>query len=244
MWVTVLLMAVVVAISPSQIAGVVYILSRREPGQLLRDYFLGGFGISLIAGVVIVFGLGQVSAQTSTSTFAAWVETAVGALALVVAVLVGTGVSERLKERKEARRAGHGAPGKAKDGELSSAAKGPGHAKVPKRLQTALDGGSPWVAWVVGIGVGLPSPYYLAAIAAVLRSGAGSGRRIAALLLFNVVAFAVPEIALVGFRLAPEATRTRLSQTHEWADAHKRAIGAALAGIVGVYLTFRGIGQL
>ena len=45
----------------------------------------------------------------------------------------------------------------------------------------------------------MPSAYYLAAIAAVLHSGVGTGTQIGALLVFNIVAFSVAEVPLVSF---------------------------------------------
>ena len=51
---TVLLMAVVVAVDPAQVGAVAYILSRPSAMRLLVAYFIGGFGVSLIAGGVQV----------------------------------------------------------------------------------------------------------------------------------------------------------------------------------------------
>ena len=82
----------------------------------------------------------------------------------------------------------------------------PGFEKLPQRVQHALRSESPWVAWVLGVAVGMPTPYYLAAIAAILASGVGTGDQIGALLVFNVIAFAVAEIPLVSYTLAPEGT--------------------------------------
>jgi hypothetical protein len=46
--------------------------------------------------------------------------------------------------------------------------------------------------------------YYLAAIAAILGADAGVGSSIAALLVFNVIAFMVTKFFIVGFVRAPE----------------------------------------
>ena len=90
----------------------------------------------------------------------------------------------------------------------------------------------------------MPTAYYLAAIAAILKSGVGVGTQIAALLVFNVIAFAQAEIPIVSFLVAPDATRTRIEQTYAWVSSHQRVVVTALAGVVGVYLVAVGISKL
>lgn len=57
MWATVLLMAVVAGRGPARIAAVAVILPKPRPVRLLAAYFAGGFGMSLIAGAVVLFAL-------------------------------------------------------------------------------------------------------------------------------------------------------------------------------------------
>jgi hypothetical protein len=111
-------------------------------------------------------------------------------------------------------------------------------------LQRALHNDSLWIAWIYGIAFGVPSAYYLAAIAAILKSGAGTGGQVTALLAFNLVAFVIAEIPLVSFAVAPAATRARLDQLYAWTSTHQRLVLTVLAGIVGVYLILRGISEL
>ena len=63
-----------------------------------------------------------------------------------------------------------------------------------------------WRRWP-GLGIALPSVDYLAALAVILASGAAAPTQVAALLTFNVVAFALVEIPLVAYLVAPERTR-------------------------------------
>jgi hypothetical protein len=172
-------------------------------------------------------------------------EIAVGGLALLVAVLVGTGIAARLRERVKSRRArdpGDMLPSTTDDS--AGLEKLPGFEKLPHRLQAALHNESPWVAWVYGVAFGMPSAYYLAAIAAILKSGLGTGGQIAALLVFNTVAFSVAAIPLVSFAIAPEATRARVDQLYEWVSTHQRLVVTVLASLVGVYLIVVGISKL
>jgi hypothetical protein len=244
MWGTVLLMAVVVAVDPAQVGAVAYILSRSSTVRLLAAYFIGGFGVSLIAGGVILFVLDGVGVGQSSS-IPPEMEIAVGGLALLVAVLVGTGIAARLRERVKSRRArdpGDMLPSTTDDS--AGPEKLPGFEKLPHRLQAALHNESPWVAWVYGVAFGMPSAYYLAAIAAILKSGLGTGGQIAALLVFNTVAFSVAAIPLVSFAIAPEATRARVDQLYEWVSTHQRLVVTVLASLVGVYLIVVGISKL
>lgn len=101
-----------------------------------------------------------------------------------------------------------------------------------------------WIAWIYGVAFGVPSAYYLAAIAAILKSGAGTSGQVIALLVFNLEAFAIAEIPLVSFAGAPEATRAGLDQRYAWSSTHQRLVVTILASIVGVYLVLRGLSEL
>ena len=245
MWVTVLLMAIVVALDPAQVGGVAYVLSRPSAMRLLAAYYIGGFGVSLIGGGVILFVLRGVGAGKSSS-IPPEIEIAVGVLALVFAALVGSGFAGRLHDRAHARRASDhpAATSSSADADRPSLEKLPGFEKLPRRLQDALHNESPWIAWIYGVGFGMPSAYYLAAIAAILKSGDGTAAQIGALLVFNLVAFAIAEIPLVSFAVAPEATRARIDQLYSWVSSHQRLVVTALASVVGVYLMVRGVSKL
>jgi len=195
---------------------------------------------------VVVFVLKDVNLGKSSSVPPA-LEIAVGALALLVAVLVGTRASATLRDKAQARHP------EAKLPNLDSTAypdgppgieSMPGFDKLPGRVKSALSKESPWVAWVAGLAVGMPTAYYLAAIAAILKSGSSAGTQVAALIVFNVVAFAQAEIPILSFRIAPDATRRRIDQLYTWVSGHQRTVVTVLAGVVGTYLVIIGISKL
>jgi hypothetical protein len=107
-----LLLGAAAAMDPALIGAVAFMLTRRRPRRLLAVYLVGGFGISMIAGVVVLFVLKNVGANTSSSV-PPEIEIAVGVVLLLAAVLVATGLSARLRERLQARR------GRRDDGDLS-----------------------------------------------------------------------------------------------------------------------------
>jgi hypothetical protein len=246
MWATVLLMAVVAGVDPARIGAVAFMLTRTKPLPLLLGYLVGGFGLSLIIGVVAVFILKDLGIGKGSS-IPPQIEIAVGALSLIVAVLVGTRLSAKIRDKAQARhpdislpdldRPAHpdGPPG------IESM---PGFAKLPGWVKTALSRESPWVAWVAGLAVGMPTAYYLAAIAAILKAGVPAPPQVAALVVFNVIAFAVAEIPIVSFAIAPEATRARVEKTYAWASTHERVVVTVLAAVVGAYLLIVGVSKL
>jgi hypothetical protein len=245
MWVTVLLMAVIAGVTPARIGAVAYILSRRRPTRLLVAYVVGGFGVSFIVGGVIVFALDSANIGKGSAIPPA-AEMVVGAAALVVAMLVATGIAARIRDSAQARRArDHGIemPSIAGAGPHSIETV-PGFDELPRHLQDALRSESPWIAWVAGVAVGMPTSYYLAAIAAILKAGVGTGGQVGALLIFNVIAFAAAEIPLVSFLIAPDATRARVVQTYGWISTHQRLVISALATIAGTYLILIGLSKI
>jgi Sap, sulfolipid-1-addressing protein len=172
MWLTVLLMAVVAGLDPVRIAAVVVILSKKRPVAHLVAYLIGGFLVSLIVGAVIVFVLEGVGVG-SGSGIPAEIEIAVGALALIVAVLVSTGIADKLRSKaRQQPVASVGADAATKTASTQAPRRIDELAafqKLPAPLQKALKTESVWVAWVAGVAIGMPSAYYLAAIAAILN---------------------------------------------------------------------------
>jgi hypothetical protein len=238
-------MAVVAGVDPARIGAVAFILSRPKPIPLLSAYLFGGFGVSLIAGGLLVFVLTEVDVGKKSSA-PPEIEIAVGALALLVAVLVATGVAARIRDaaqKKSSKSESHDSPGPDAQ-ERAGVEKLPGFEKLPEHVQNVLRSESPWIAWVAGVAVGMPSAYYLAAIAAILKSGIGTGGQIAALLVFNFIAFAVAGVPMISFLLAPDATRARVAQLHAWVSNNQRVVITALTTIVGAYLIVIGISKL
>ncbi len=108
-------------------------------------------------------------------------------MALVIAVLSATGQLERLVNRVRARRAVPAGVGDGTDAQPVEAAEDevPGLSKLPAGMQAALRGEAPWAAALLGLINGFPTPYYLAAMAAALTSGAALAEQMAALVVFE-----------------------------------------------------------
>lgn len=116
--------------------------------------------------------------------------------------------------------------------------------RVPARAQGLARGPSLWVAGVAGLGIALPSIDYLAVLAVIVASGAEPSTQFGALLAFIVVAFALVELPLVAYLLAPERTRVLMAALNEWIRSHRRRGVAAVLAAVGCVLLVAGFAGL
>lgn len=219
MWITLLAMAVAVSLEPFRLGMTVLMINRPQPARQLLAFLGGGFAMGTTVGVAVLFLLRP--ALGSAHFTLPRVQIVVGAVVLVNAALVATGVLSRKRDR---------APGVGTDRIV-----GP----LMRRARTVLDGRSLWAAGVAGLGIALPSIDYLAALALIVASGAAAAVQFGALMLFNVVAFGLVEIPLLCYLLAPQRTRATMSALHDWLRARGRrgvalllvAIGCVLLGV-------------
>jgi hypothetical protein len=117
-----------------------------------------------------------------------------------------------------------------------------GRARTPPVwLARLLGGQSLWVAATAGLGIALPSVDYLAALAVITAGSAAPATRFSALLLFNVVAFALVEIPLLAYLVAPGRTLATMTTLHQWIRARRRREVAVLLAVVGVVLVTAGL---
>jgi hypothetical protein len=117
-------------------------------------------------------------------------------------------------------------------------------AKLPARAGTLARGPSLWVAGAAGLGIALPSIDYLAVLAVIVASGAAPSTQVAALLVFNCVAFAFVELPLVAYLLAPARTRTLMTALNDWIRSRRRRGVAAVLAAVGCLLLVAGVVSL
>ncbi|WKG06118.1 GAP family protein [Mycolicibacterium sp. HK-90] len=242
MWSTVLVMAAVAATDPLRIGVVAFMLSRARPVRLLLPFFLVAFTANVAVGAAVVFVFKHTSGD-SGRTIPPALEIGIGVVALAIAALSITGVLERLVNRIRSRRKVPAAVGEHRDGEPAADSL-PGLSKLPAGLTTALRGGSAWAAALLGLINGFPTPYYLAAMAAALTSGAAVATQMVALVVFNVIGFLAALIPIISFWVAPEATRSGVERVYEWMGTHHRLVVAVIAGAVGVFFLALGISDL
>jgi hypothetical protein len=116
--------------------------------------------------------------------------------------------------------------------------------RIPTQARGLVDGQSLWVATVAGLGIALPSVDYLAVLAVIVASGTAPSTQVGALLVFNVVAFALVELPLLAYLLAPTRTRALMAVLNDWIRSRRRGEVAAVLVGVGCVLLVAGIAGL
>ncbi|HET6735048.1 GAP family protein [Mycobacterium sp.] len=203
MWITVLVMAVAASLEPFRIGMTVLMLNRPRPILQLLAFLSGGFAMGTAVGLVVLMVFRPQLPGSAHFTLPK-VQIMMGVMALLVAAVLATKVLSGRFER-------HYAAGRARQ---------------------LLKGRSLWVAGTAGLGIALPSVDYLAVLAVILASGAAPAAQMGALLMFNVVAFALVEFPLVAYLIAPNTTRAWMAALHGWLrSCSPRAVAALLAGL-------------
>lgn len=220
-------LAVGAAFYPTLLAIVVVALRRPRPAPLLGAYLAGGMMVSLGIGFVVVFGLDGVGIdpRRTRGEASAVLDIVAGVLSLALAALLATGRDPRparLRRRREAS--------------VPDA--------KPSWTRRAMEQDSLKVAFGLGVILDLPSVWYLIALKDIVNGGYSAAEQAFLIVGFNVVMFAVIEIPLVAYLLAPESAAVRVASFNNWMRSHARRIGEMVAGAVGAYLLARGITAL
>jgi hypothetical protein len=221
MLISILVMAFAVSLEPFRIGMTVLMLNRPKPMLQLLAFLCGGFAMGITVGLVVLFAFRRKLLGSSYFTLPK-VQILIGVLALLVAAVL-------------AAQAMTGA---------STGRFGPRPGKLATLAQRLLNGRSLWIAGMAGLGIALPSVDYLAALAVILASGAAAMKQVGALLMFNVVAFALVEVPLLAYLLAPRATRTSMTALHDWIRSRRRVEVATLLAAVGSVMLAVGIAGL
>ncbi|RDH80507.1 GAP family protein [Mycolicibacterium moriokaense] len=221
MWITLLAMAVAVSLEPFRVGMTVLMINRPRPPLQLLAFLAGGFVMGTSVGVVVLFILRP--ALGSVHFTLPRVQIAVGAVLLVNAALVATGVASGRQVT------GLTAGASEKFGPLAS------------RVKQLVNGGSLWTAGVAGLGIALPSVDYLAALALIVASGAAAAIQVGALLAFNAVAFVIVEIPLLCYLVAPDRTRATMAALYDRLRSRRRRYGSVLLAAIGCVLLGAGL---
>jgi hypothetical protein len=209
MLITLVAMAFLVSLEPFRIGMTVLMLNRPRPMLQLLSFLCGGFAMGMTVGLLVVFVFRRTLLGSTYLTLPR-VQMLIGVFALLVAAtLVAMDRTRRL---------------------------GPHPRMLPTRVQQLLSGRSLWIAGIAGLGIALPSVDYLAALAVILSSGTTAMTQVGALLIFNFVAFALVEIPLLCYLLAPQTTHTSMVALHDWIRSRRRIEVAILLGAVGCVL--------
>lgn len=236
MWITVLVLAGAVMFEPIRLGLVVLLLSRRRPLVQLLVFLGGGFAMGVGAGLVVLFILR--TAPVVGHVNVAEVQIASGLVALLIAAVLATKASLRKLVRPapaDATVGGGGGVG------LLEGATPSGRRPLAERARSFVRGDSLGVAAVSGMGASLPSANYMGSMAAILASHAPPVTQVQALLAFNMVAFTVAEIPLIGYLAAPQKTRAFMAALQNWLRSRGHRDIAALVAAGGCLMLVLGV---
>jgi hypothetical protein len=218
MLISVLVMAFAVSLEPFRIGMTVLMLNRPRPMLQLLAFLCGGFAMGIAVGLIVLFAFRRRLLEGSTYFTLPKVQILIGVAALLVAAVLAARVFTRRF--------------------------GPRPEKLATLARRLLNGRSLWIAGMAGLGIALPSVDHLAALAVILASRAAAVTQVGALLMFNVVAFALVEIPLLAYLLAPQTTRASMVALHDWIRSRRRVEVATLLAAVGGVLLAAGMAGL
>lgn len=208
------------ALNPTLLAATMVMLFAARPSRLMLGYLLGAWTVSISIGLVIVFALHESGAVSTTQhTLSPAADIVLGLLFLLVAFVVHGGRDARLSGRRH------------KDAQPKEA----------PRWRRALDNGSPRTAFVVGILLTLPGASYLIGMSRISHADASTVVTALAVVVFCVIMLLLIEIPLVGFAVAPDATRRMVKRFTDWVSSNTRMIVARAALIIGALLLLRAV---
>jgi hypothetical protein len=216
-------LALLASLNPTLLAATTVLLLLERPARLMAGYLLGAYTVSFTLGVVIVSQMSNSSVTSTTEdTLSPAADVAIGAILLVVAFVLLSGRTERLAERRRAKKEANPDKG-------------------PPRWQRELSKGSPKITFVIGVMLTLPGASYLAGLVAIDRLDYSTGATALMILSFNAVQLWLIEVPLICFLVAPDWTPRAIGRARSWMGAHGVSFaGRALAGI-GTLLIVKGV---
>ena len=208
------------ALNPTLLTVTTVMLLLPNPSRLMLGYWLGAMITSITLGLVIVFALKSSSAVSTTQhTLSPIADLALGAIALVVAFVLGTGRHQRLSERRARRKAGKG----------------------PPKWQATLNRGTARTTFALGALFTLPGASYLAGLDRLHKLQYSNGVTVLVVIGFNLVMLILLEAPLIAFRFAPEWTPSAVDRAKAWIGRHGRHFAVWGLAAVGTALVAKGL---
>jgi hypothetical protein len=225
---SIFVLALVVMFTPPLLAAVTIMMLLPNPRRLMLGYLLGAYTTSVTCGMLIVFSLHGSGSTSTAQTMGPWEDLALGALALLIAFVLGTGRDEPLQERRRHRKEEKEATGEAKE-------------SWPDRM---LGRGSARVTFVVGALLTFPGVSYLAAMDRIAKLDVPDPLTALIVIVFCVFQLLLLELPLLGFAIAPEWTKGAVAGFRAWLGRNGRRAAIWVAAVVGCLLVLRGVIEL
>jgi Sap, sulfolipid-1-addressing protein len=194
----------------------------QRPKRLLLGYWLGAMATGLIFGLVIVDWLkksGVVS--TSKHTVSPGIDIALGVLALVVAVVVGTGEWAKRQAKRRAKRVSR-------------------PSKVPK-WQQVLSRGSARSTFLIGVLLSFPGASYLGSLTEISKQHLSQVGIVLIVISVNLIMLVLLEVPLFGYVVAPRWTRATVESAKGWLAQNGARTATIGLTVIGIALIARGV---
>ncbi|MHA7649335.1 GAP family protein [Mycobacterium sp. ML4] len=237
MWLTVLVLALVATVDPIRVGVSVALSSRPRASRALLAFWLGGVAISIVLAAGVLFGLRDVALTTmhrvqlaAATPTAGHLQIGMGVFALLIA---GTAIGFPPSGPSRT-----GLP----DGHSTHRSSAATLSTWSARAQNALQARPIGVAFALGVGM-LVDFRFLAALTAILASGAAIGAQVCAAGVYTLVALTFVELPLVSQLAAPAQTDRVMAAVNRWAKARRKQVFAFVLGLLGVFLLTRGFGH-
>ena len=219
----VILLSLAASLNPTLVAATTVMLLLPDPAKLMTGYLLGALMTSITLGLVIVFTLSSSGAASTTeNTLSPAADIALGAIALIAALVLcpgatnagpSSGASRRRQSRTRARPGGNGSSARGHPARRSSSAR----CSRSRALPT-----SP--AWH-----DIHKLDYSTTVTVLLVIG------------FNLVMLWLLEVPLVAFLVAPNWTPRAIDRAKVWVSRHAHALEVRGLSALGALLIIKGI---
>lgn len=211
------------SLNPTLVGATTVMLLLQRPTRLMLGYLAGALMTSITLGLVIVFSLSNSSTTNTTqNTLSPSVDIGLGAICLAIAFVLYTGRYERLRQRRQERKAAKPDKG-------------------PPRWQRELSKGSARTTFVVGALLTLPGASYIAGLDEVHKLKLSTTVTVLVVVGFNIVMLWLLEVPLASYLLAPEKTPERIDRAKAWVSRHAHRFAIRGFTAVGVLLIIKGI---
>jgi len=208
------------AFNPTLVAATTVMLLLPSPKRLMFGYLLGAMMTSITIGLVLVFAVPTAGATSTTQhSLSPAVDVAIGAIAIVIALVLRSGRDQRLAERRRKQN----------------------HDKQPPRWQRQLGKGSARATFVVGALLTLPGASYLAGIHRLKELHEPVVVKVLAIIGFNLVMLAILEVPLLCFLFAPDWTPGAVERVKAFVGRHARRVAVRGFLAIGILLVIKGV---
>ena len=209
-------LAIASAFWPILLVVVLVSLRAPHPVRLLVSFLAAALLTTMTVGLVVIYALqGTALVSRSRDSFDPAAQITVGSIAILVAILVHRRTPATPAEQSPEPESG--------------------------RIERMLERGAP-LAFVAGIVLNIiPGVFPLIALKDIAELDAGVATTVALLLGFYVIMFALIEVPLVGYLVAPAWTEQATRRFNAWLRVNASRLAVGALAIAGVFLVISGI---